>query len=103
MPGEVCQTILIPFNTSSKLIYSYIQTGAQALAGKEEYINVKLFEAVDHDRKITGRGKSIMIYDPKKEMSTPPYWQHNNISKDGTSDVPAGFKVRVIGAFVTFT
>jgi hypothetical protein len=49
MPGEVCQT----------------QTGAQALAGKEEYINVYLFKAVDHDRKITGRGKSIMIYDGK--------------------------------------
>jgi hypothetical protein len=44
-----------------------------------------------------------MIYDPKKDISTPPYWEHNNISKDVTSNVPAGFKVRVIGAFVTFT
>jgi hypothetical protein len=62
-----------------------------------------LFKAVDHDRKITGRGKLIIIYDPKKEMSTPPYWQYNNIPKDGSSDVLAGFKVRVIGAFITFT
>jgi hypothetical protein len=58
---------------------------------------------VDHDRKITGRGKSIMIYDPKKEMNTPPFWERENISEDDTGDVPAGFKVRVIGAFVTFT
>jgi hypothetical protein len=103
MSGEVCQTILIPSNIDLKLIYSCIQTGAQALAGREEYIKVKLFEAVDHDRKITGKGMSIMIYDPQKDMSTPPYWEHNNTSQNATGNVPAGFKVRVIGATVRFT
>ena len=88
MPGEVCQTI---------------QTGAQALAGKEEYINVKLFEAVDHDRKITGRGMNIIIFDPKADMSTPPYWEHDNTSENATSLVPAGYEVRVIGATVKFS
>jgi hypothetical protein len=100
MSGKVCQTNSL---TVLELTPSYTQTGSQALAGKEEYINVKLFEAVDHDRKITGKGMSIMVYDPKKDMSTPPYWQHNNTSQNATGNVPAGFKVRVIGATVRFT
>jgi hypothetical protein len=49
------------------LTYTYVQTGAKALAGISEYINDKLFDAVDYDRKITGSGKSIMCYDPDTE------------------------------------
>jgi hypothetical protein len=57
---------------------------------------------VDYDRKIAGRGKSIMVYDPKADMDTPPYWEHINTSEINSSPVPAGFKVRVIGATVKF-
>jgi hypothetical protein len=81
----------------------YIQTGAQALAGEEEYIGVKLFPAVGDERKITGRGKSIIVYDPNAPMNTPPYWEHHSATMDATGTVPAGYKVRVIGAFVKFT
>jgi len=35
------------------------KTGARALAGKSELININIFEAVDYDRKITGKGKLI--------------------------------------------
>jgi len=79
------------------------ETGGQALKGEEEYISVKLFQAVDYDRKITGRGKQIMVYDPKAAMSTPPRWEHNNPSEDATGDVPAGCNVTVIDATVKFT
>jgi len=44
-----------------------------------------------------------MIYDPKEEMNTPPLWERENTSKNETGNVPKGCKVRVIGAFVTFT
>lgn len=79
------------------------ETGAKALEGEEEYIHVKLFKGVDYDRKIEGKGTSIMIYDPKADMSSPPYWEHNDDSKDGEKVVPKGFNVRVIGATVKFT
>ena len=103
MSGEVCQIIWTSFSTYLKLIHYYIQVGTRALKGEEEYINVKLFEAVDHDRTITGRGKNIMIFDPKVDMSTPPYWEHDNPSENATSLVPIGHVVRVIGATVKFT
>jgi hypothetical protein len=48
---------------------SYIQT-------EEEYIkikSVKLFPAVDNERKITGKGKSIIVCDPNTPMDTAPY------------------------------
>lgn len=71
-----------------------------ALSGENEYINVKLFEEVDHDRKITGEGKSIMCYDPKVNMKSPPLFDEEKV--EGRT-VPAGHKVRVIGATVKFT
>jgi hypothetical protein len=49
------------------------ETRAQALAGEEEYVGIKLFPAVGEERKITGKGKSIIVYDPKAPMDTPPY------------------------------
>ena len=45
----------------------------------------------------------IQVYDPKADMSSPLYWEYENPSEDGTSDVPAGYKIRVIGATVKFT
>lgn len=44
-----------------------------------------------------------MVYDPKAEEDTAPYWELENTSKDKTGKVPAGFKVRMIGATVKFT
>jgi len=79
------------------------ETGAQALKGEAEYINIKLFEGVDYDRKITGHGKSIQVYDPKVDMNSPPYWHHQNSSEDATGNVPKGFKVHVMAATVKFT
>lgn len=78
------------------------KTGASALSGQKEYINVNLFEEVDHDRKITGEGKSIMCYDPKAEENSPPTWEFENTSFDSVT-VLAGHKVRIIGATVVFT
>jgi len=103
MSGEVCHIILTLSNIYLKLTHDYIQTGAQALAGEEEYVGVKLFPSVSEERKVTGRGKSIIIYDPKAPMDTPPYWEHHSATQDGTGSVPAGYEVRVIGAYVKFT
>lgn len=77
--------------------------GEKALNGVEEHINVKLFPAVDYPRKVTGRGKQIMVYDPGVDMSSPPYWEHNSTSETATGEVPAGYKVTVIDATVKFT
>jgi hypothetical protein len=52
--------------------------------------------------KITGRGKSIIFFDPNAPMDTPPYWEHHSSTQDGTGAVPAGYMVRVIGAYVKF-
>jgi len=58
---------------------------------------------VDRVRKITGKGKLIQVYDPKADMSSTPYWEYDNPSEDATSEVPAGYRVRIIGATVKFT
>jgi len=79
------------------------ETGAKALNGEAEYIKTKLFDGVDKNRTITGRGKLIQIYNPKADMSSPPYWVHEDPSEDATYDVPAGYKVHVVGATVKFT
>lgn len=62
----------------------------------------KLFREADYARKIKGKGKSIMIYDPKVDYDSPPIWE-NDPSKEDTAIVPSGCRVRVIGATVTFT
>jgi hypothetical protein len=54
------------------LTHDYIQIRAKALAGKSEYINVNIFEAVDYDQKITGKGKSIMCYNPEADKTSTP-------------------------------
>jgi hypothetical protein len=38
-----------PIHDMPDLTHDYMQTGAKALAGNSEYINVKLFDAVDYD------------------------------------------------------
>jgi len=79
------------------------EIGAKALKGDPEYIKGKLFEGVDRKKKITGKGKLIQVYDPKADMSSPPYWEHENPSEEATSELPVGYEVRVVGATVKFT
>jgi len=75
------------------------KTGAKALVGKSEFINAHIFEAVDHDRKITGKGTSIMCYDPEADETSEPLWQHTSVTD---KLVPAGHEVEVLGATVKF-
>lgn len=79
------------------------ETGTKALKGEPETIsNTFIFQGVDYARKISGKGKLIQIYDPTKDMSTPPYWEYENEEKGDTKDVPAGYKVRVVKATIWF-
>jgi len=87
---------------------SHIISPASIMSGETEgeYIKVKgvkLFPAEDAERTITGRGKSIIVYDPNAAMDTAPYWEHHSDTEYGTGTVPAGYVVRVIGAYVKFT
>jgi len=77
------------------------EMGAKALAGQLEYIAVLLFDDVDYDRKITGSGKSIICFDAKADDNVN-LWEYRNFSITDQS-VPAGHKVRAIGANVKFT
>jgi len=71
------------------------KTVVKALARKSEYIHAKIFEAVDYDRKITGKGKSIMCYDAEADETSALLWEYENTSITDES-VPAGHKVRVL-------
>lgn len=77
------------------------QKGDKALSGTEEYLRVWLFDAVDYERRISGRGDSIVVWDPSKENETA-HWVRDNITTDEETDVPAGFVVRVIKAWIKF-
>jgi hypothetical protein len=79
-----------------------LKTGAKALNGEPEFIEGKIFEGVNYDRKIRGKGTLIQIYDPTKDMSTPPYWEYEDENREETHDVPAGHKVRVVTATIQF-
>ncbi|KAF2788650.1 hypothetical protein K505DRAFT_285773 [Melanomma pulvis-pyrius CBS 109.77] len=79
-----------------------IEIGAKALKGEEEYIEGKLFEAVNYARTITVKGTLIQIYDPTKDMSSPAYWEYEDEANYDSHDVPAGYKVCVTAAFIQF-
>ena len=66
------------------------EIGALALSGENEYINILIFEEVDHDRKIMGEGRSIMCYDLKANMKSPPLFDEE---KGEGRTVPAGHRV----------
>lgn len=77
--------------------------GTEAIEG--QIYNIRgaiLFRATPYDRQITAKGESIMVYDPKADMDSPPYWENEDPSKEETKPVPGGFEVRVIGAVVVF-
>jgi hypothetical protein len=81
----------LPFHICLMLTYDHIQTGAKALVGKSEYIHAKIFEAVEYDRKITGKDKSIMCYDPEADKTSAPLWEYQN-SSITDEPVPKGMK-----------
>lgn len=64
-------------------------------------IKFQLFSAVDEERKIICRGKSIRVYHPDTPEKAPHY-EHHDINKLGEGTVPAGYVVRVIGGYVKF-
>lgn len=77
--------------------------GTDAIEG--EIYNIRgaiLFRPTPYDREITGKGDSIMVYDPNADMDSPPSWENEDPSKEETGPVPAGFEIRVIGAVVVF-
>jgi len=44
-----------------------------------------------------------MIYDPKAEKGTPSYWEYEETTINAVHDVPAGYEVKVIDAWVELT
>lgn len=74
-----------------------------------EIKGARLFREAEYDRTLKGKAQSIMIYDPKVDYASPPYWEsEGDPSKEEFVTVPAGYRVRVIaapviGATVTFT
>jgi len=74
------------------------------LEGKQqEYFRGNIFDAEDHDRTIICRGTLIMIYDPKAAKGTPPYWEYEVLTQNAEHDIPAGYEVKVIDAWVSLT
>lgn len=67
-----------------------------------------LFREADYERTITGKGESIIIFDPKADPRSPAIWENGqDPSVVETTIVPAGCQVSVIaapviGATVTF-
>jgi hypothetical protein len=84
-----------------------MSTGVGSTAEEDVQYDIKgfrLFREEDYARTISGKGKSIMIYDPKVDYESPPVWENGtDPNKEETATVPPGCRVRVIGAIVTFT
>lgn len=53
---------------------------------------------MNYAREITCKGKLIQIY----KEGAPTYWEYEDKENEGTKDVPAGYKVRVIDATIWF-
>ena len=87
-----------------KLTRINVKDGDIALKGEEEeYLSIHIFDAVDYDRWITGRGTLITVYDPNAAKKTKPYWEYENTTENASSFVPRQFKVRVIEGWVKMT
>jgi hypothetical protein len=82
---------------------SRAQRGDIALRGQEEYLPSHRFLAVDYERTITGRGTSIIVFDPRAGKETPLYWNYENTQEDASSPVPPGYEVEVIDGLVKMT
>jgi hypothetical protein len=73
------------------------------LRGEIEFINGKVFDAVDYDRNITCKGKLIQVYDPAKDVSIPPFWEYEDEEHFDRHLVPKKHKVRVVKTHIGFT
>lgn len=83
-----------------------LQPGDKALQGKDyEYLKYHRFEAIDHDRWITGRGPLIQIYEKEAAKAEGPqaFWEHDKKDVEGHSLVPKYHMVRVIDGSVKMT
>lgn len=74
--------------------------GSLALSGNEEYIAFWIFEAVDEERILEGRGTLIMIIHPSDPSKTKT---HPNVREATKFTVPPGNKIKVIDALVKMT
>lgn len=76
------------------------QVGDATLNGEDEYIRGLIFDAVDHDRLIIGRGTLIMIIPPTDKMETKSYRKLETVEY---IPVPPGHEVKVVDALVRMT
>jgi hypothetical protein len=84
------------------LTEGHVQVGAKALRGEEEFIPRKIFPAVSFDRHVRGKCKLIQVYHPKKDSSSPAYWEYEDEHNHETGFVSKEHEVRVIKAHVFF-
>jgi hypothetical protein len=85
------------------------EVGIAAVEGhRYEIKGGALFREANYERKLTGKGESIIIFDPKADPRSPAVWENGpDPSVEETATVPAGCQVSVIaapviGATVTF-
>lgn len=74
--------------------------GSDALGGKEENIVAHIFDAIDEERWLEGRGKLIMIIHPSDSSQTKTY---DDVIQNDKFLVPPKHRVKVIGAHVRMT
>ncbi|KAL7649064.1 hypothetical protein ACMYSQ_012508 [Aspergillus niger] len=74
--------------------------GSVALNGKEEYIRGFIFDAVEYDRYIIGRGTLIMIIPPTEGGEAKTY---RDVETELTIHVPPKHEVKVVDALVRMT
>jgi len=68
----------------------------------KEYIAARIFDGIDHARKIECRGELIRISDPKVK-GVEPYWVYESTTTNAEHDVPPGFEIEVINGWVKLT
>lgn len=70
---------------------------------KEEYLPSHIFDAVNYERRISGKASLIVVFDPSATKDTPPYWVDKNTTKVDGSRVPPGHEAKVIDSRVKLT
>lgn len=76
------------------------EVGSVALNGDYEYIRGHIFDAVEYDRYIIGRGTWIMIIPPPEEGETK---LHRDVETETKIHVPPKHEVKVVDALVKMT
>ncbi|KAF9250320.1 hypothetical protein DTO006G1_6774 [Penicillium roqueforti] len=75
--------------------------GDAALRGEEEYIRGHIFDGVDYERHIIGKGTLIMIIPPSASEEEPK--THRNVETEIKIPVPPRHEVKVLDALVMMT